>query len=59
MKKFIIRDSEAGNFIESFSKLIEAENKIIEFENQDKKDGIYTPNFYEIYYKLNLPDEKI
>ena len=56
MKNFIIQDSEAGNFIESFNTLIEAKNKLIEFENKDKKDGIYTPNFYEIYYKLNFPE---
>lgn len=53
-KNYIIQDREAGNFIECFNTLIEAKNKIVEFENQDKKDGIYTPDFYEIYY--NLPE---
>lgn len=46
--KYIIRDREAGNIIESFKTLEEAEKKLKKFEEEDKKDGIYIDNFYEI-----------
>lgn len=48
-KKFIVRDSIAGNVIEYFNSLEEAKKCIKLFEIQDKREGIYTPNFYEIY----------
>lgn len=46
--KYIIRDREAGNIINTFSTYKEAEKMLNEYEEQDKKDGYYTPNFYEI-----------
>jgi len=48
MTTFTIRDKEAGNIIESG--LTETKAKILleEFENQDKANGSYTPEFYEI-----------
>ena len=48
-KRFIVRDSTAGNVIEDFNSLEEAKKCIELFEIQDKKDGIYVPDFYEIY----------
>lgn len=48
MKKFIIQDREAGNFISSFNSKDEAEKELARYEQDDKKEGIYTPNFYEI-----------
>lgn len=48
MKKYIIQDSEAGNFIESFETLKDAQNKLNKFEESDKKNEIFVPNFYEI-----------
>ena len=49
MKRYIIRDREAGNIIEQFSTIEEAKKKLKEYENADKSEGIYTENFYEIY----------
>lgn len=51
MKKFIIQDREAGNVIEKFKTLQEAQNKLQEYEEQDKAEGIYEENFYEIVEK--------
>ena len=46
--KYIIQDREAGNFIDEFATLEEAKKALEAYENDDKKDGTYTPNFYEI-----------
>lgn len=46
--KYIIQDREAGNKIEEFNSLEEAEKALAEYEEQDKKDGTYEENFYEI-----------
>lgn len=48
---YIIRDREAGNYIDSFATEIEAQEALRNYEEQDKKDGIYEPDFYEIYYE--------
>ena len=48
MKKFKIQDREAGNVIEFGLTLEEAEELLTRFEEEDKQDGTYTPNFYEI-----------
>ena len=48
MYKYIIRDREAGNIIDKFETLEEAEKAVNNFESQDIDDKIYTPNFYEI-----------
>ena len=47
--KFEIRDSETGNFIDSFKFIDEAKKEITRMEEVDKKDGCFTENFYEIY----------
>lgn len=49
MKKFVIRDREAGNIIDYFNTLKEAKAMLDEYERQDKLDGVYINEFYEIY----------
>lgn len=46
--KYIIRDREAGNKIDEVATMEEAEKMIEEFEAEDKADGTYTEDFYEI-----------
>jgi len=48
MKKYILQDTEAGNVINEFIYLTDAENSLKEFEETDKLNGEYTPDFYEI-----------
>lgn len=45
---FVIRDREAGNEIEKFATMQEAEEALKRFEEEDKAEGIYTEDFYEI-----------
>lgn len=47
--RYYTRDREAGNKIESFTTLEEARDALKAYEVQDKKDGIFEANFYEIY----------
>ena len=47
-KTFRVREKEAGNPIEEFFTFVEAENAIKKYEKDDKEEGNYTPNFYEI-----------
>jgi len=47
-KIFNIQDREAGNKIDSFNTLSEAQKALAMYEEVDKADGTYTPNFYEI-----------
>lgn len=46
--KYIIRDREAGNIIDRFNTLAEAEAELRAYEEADKKDGIFEEDFYEI-----------
>lgn len=48
VKIFIIQDREAGNVIDECYSLESAEETLAQFEAEDKKDGNYTENFYEI-----------
>jgi len=48
-KRYIVRDREAGNPIDEFATLEEAETTVEEFEAEDEKDGVFTPEFYEVY----------
>lgn len=50
--RYIIRDREAGNIIDSFDTPDEAKCELIQFEKTDKKEGSYTPDFYEIWDSL-------
>ena len=45
---YVIIDNEAGNIIEHAETLEQAQQIIVEYEQGDKKDGTYTPNFYSI-----------
>jgi hypothetical protein len=51
MKKFIIRDHEAGNFIDEFNTIEEAQQELEKYENEDKQEGTFSPDFYEIVEK--------
>jgi hypothetical protein len=46
--KYFIQDSEAGNVIDKYITLSEAKKDLLKFEKDDKKEGIYKQNFYEI-----------
>lgn len=45
---YIIRDREAGNAIEHADTMEEAERIVAKYEAEDKQDGTYTEDFYEI-----------
>ena len=45
---WIVRDRETGTGIDIFDTLEEAERALKEYENDDVKEGVYTPDFYEI-----------
>ena len=46
--KYVVRDREAGNVIETFETEAEALYAVEKFEEEDKKDGTYTEDFYEV-----------
>ena len=45
---FIIRDREAGNQIDVFTTKEDAEKALAGYEAEDRKDGTYEEDFYEI-----------
>ena len=45
--KYVTRDREAGNVIDEFATMAEAEAAIEEYEAEDLKNGVYEPDFYE------------
>jgi hypothetical protein len=47
-KVFSIRCKQTGVLIDEFANLTEAKNTLLRYENDDKKDGTYEPDFYEI-----------
>lgn len=51
--KYQVRDSEAGNVIETYASLEEARKAIDEFEKKDKEESTFEPNFYEVYDVVN------
>ena len=51
MKKYIIQDRETGTFIDQFDTYQEAQKELKRYENEDKQDGTFTPDFYEIVEK--------
>lgn len=56
MAKYIIQDREAGNIIDEFKSLEDAQRELENYENQDKRDKCYTPNFYEIVERQEISD---
>lgn len=51
VKMFVIQDREAGNVIDELSTLEEAQKAMAAYEEEDKKDGNYVEDFYEIVIK--------
>ena len=45
---YVVRDREAGNVITQFETMEEAQKELERYEAQDKKDGVYVEDFYEI-----------
>ena len=45
---YIIRDAEAGNTIDTFATLEQAEAALAQYEATDRAEGTYTESFYEI-----------
>jgi len=61
--RFTLRDAIAGNPFEDFDKLSQAVSQLVAHEIDDKNDGIYTDDFYEIYDNkkeeiINILDHK-
>ena len=48
MKNYKIQDRKSGNVIETGLTLDEAVRMLAQFEEEDKQDGTYMPNFYEV-----------
>lgn len=46
--KIYTADRETGTFIEECSTIEEAINLIKSYEHQDKEDGVFEDNFYDI-----------
>ena len=47
-KQYIIQDREAGNLIDTFDSMEMAEKALESYERDDRRDGVYVENFYEI-----------
>ncbi len=47
-QKIYVADREAGNIIEEVASIEEGLELIEKYEKKDKKEGIYTPNFYAV-----------
>lgn len=45
---YMVQDKETGTKIDGASTLNGALRLVASYESMDKRDGIYTPNFYEI-----------
>jgi hypothetical protein len=45
---YIIRDREAGNQIAEFTTEAEAEQELAAYESEDRLNGDYTADYYEI-----------
>lgn len=52
LKPYVVRERETGSIIEALNSLTDAKGTIIMYEDKDRDNGDYTPNFYEIYNKL-------
>lgn len=48
MKRYIIQDTETGTFIDEYDSLPAAEQALRLYEEQDREENCYTPDFYEI-----------
>lgn len=50
--KYVTMDKETGTVIDEFATEIQAQNAILDYEIEDKKNGCYTPDFYT--YKMEI-----
>lgn len=48
MKSYTIQDRETGNVLDTFTSLGEAEEMLLEWQNEDLKNGFFVPDFYLI-----------
>lgn len=48
LKTFVVRDREAGNIIDYVASKEEGLKLIQEYEQADRAEDIYEPNFYEL-----------
>ena len=48
MRKLYVADRECGNIIDEVSTIEEGKELIEKYEAEDKANGNYTPNFYDI-----------
>ena len=48
--QWVTRDRKHGNIIECFDGKEDAEQAIISYEQEDKEDGVYEDDFYEVAY---------
>ena len=46
--QFAIQIKETGGILRYFETLAEAQHTLAQFEEEDKKDNTYSPDFYEI-----------
>ena len=46
--KFIIRDRQTGTVIEEADTFGDAKRKVTEYEDEDRKNGEYTDDYYEV-----------
>jgi hypothetical protein len=51
--KFGVRYKDVGYVLHECNSEIEAQQKLNEYEEIDKLNGIYTPDFYEVFTKPN------
>jgi len=56
--KFYTQDSETGAIIDQFDTFEEALEAIKEYNETDKEEGTYTPDFYEVKHGTMLYDER-
>lgn len=47
-KTYIVRDREAGNIIDEFDSLEAAEAALVKYEEEDRRDGTFEEDFYEV-----------
>lgn len=55
--RFYTANRETGTFIDEFDTYEEAKKAIEEYEEQDKTDGIYEADFYEVEDENHCPIE--
>lgn len=55
--KMYTADRETGTFIEEIDSIAEGLKLIEEYEEEDKKEGTYTEDFYDIVYENHVSVE--